>query len=318
MRHILSASQFDKEVLGEIFERADYFKQQQAELDSRRQVATIHIGQQLCTLFYEPSTRTRLSFETAAQRMGMGVVSTENAGDFSSAAKGETIEDTIRVVEGYADVVVMRHPWAGSAQQAASVAERAAVINAGDGGNEHPTQAALDTYTIKDLQGGLDGLRLAFGGDLRFGRTVRSLVNILSRVFEDNQFVFIAPEQLQISDDVIADLEKRGIDYTKTDSRDEGVAGADVVYWTRLQEERLKDPEEREIIKRAIASGAYILDSSALKFIKPSASILHPLPRVGEINEEIDHAPQARFFEQAHNGVPVRQALLDMVLNEAA
>ena len=314
MRHILSANQFDKDTLGDIFERADFFKSQ-IEEGQRRSLASRHLVRQLVTLFYEPSTRTRLSFESAGARLGMGVVSTENAAEFSSAAKGESIEDTVRVVNGYGDVIVMRHPEPNSVARAAAVSEKP-VINAGDGGNEHPTQAALDTYTINGLQGRLDELTVAFGGDLRFGRTVRSLVNILSRVFEKNRFVFIAPPPLQISPDITADLDAKGIDYLITEDRNEGVAEADVVYWTRLQQERLKDSEDVEVVRRAVASGGYILDPTSLTFMKETAIIMHPLPRVGEIDPDIDDDPRARYIEQAHNGVPVRQALLDMVLSD--
>jgi len=270
----------------------------------------------MATLFYQPSTRTRLSFESAATRMGMGMISTENARDFSSAAKGETIEDTVRVVEGYADVIVMRHPKPNSVQRAADVAETAVVINAGDGGHEHPTQAVLDTYTIRQLKDGADGLKVAFGGDLRYGRTVRSLVDILSRVYQGNSFSFIAPEPLQVTDDILDKLRQRGDDFSVTDNLEEGLAGADVVYWTRLQTENIEAEVDKLIIQKAIEGGDYILGRAAVKYMNPEAVILHPLPRVGEISTKLDDSSHLHIFDQAHNGVPVRQALLDMIIEE--
>jgi aspartate carbamoyltransferase catalytic subunit len=314
MEHVLSSAQFGKEDLGDLFERADYFKKHNAE---PRDEATRHLGRSLCTLFYQPSTRTRLSFEAAGGRLGMSIISTENAADFSSAIKGESIEDTIKIVNGYAHLIVIRHPEAGSAARAAEASE-IPVINAGDGGNEHPTQALLDTYTIREKAGRTGNLDVAIGGDLLYGRTVRSLVDIMSRVYEGNTFTFIAPDDLQISPDIEMALRGRDIPYRKTSSLEDGLDGADVVYWTRLQAENIQDVYKKQRILAAIASGDFILDKKALGYMPASAIILHPLPRVGEINPEIDGYPQAQYFKQAHNGLPVRQAVIDRLLSNHA
>lgn len=316
--HILSSRQYDENNLGDIFERAAFFKRQISP-ERRRLMAERHIGYQLVTLFYEPSTRTRLSFESAAAKLGMGIVSTENAGEFSSAVKGETIEDTAMVVSGYGDIIIMRHPEPDSVARAAAVSGKP-IINAGDGGNQHPTQAVLDAFTIFERYGRLDGLQIAFGGDLLYGRTVRSLVEILSRAYRDNSFTFIAPEELQLSDDIRQMLDERGAEYYLTTSRDEGIRNADGIYWTRLQKERLKglrNWNKRRAIDRAITNGGYILNSSSVEIMKPDASILHPLPRVNEIDRAIDKDPRALYILQAHNAVPVRVTLLDEILRDA-
>jgi aspartate carbamoyltransferase catalytic subunit len=311
--HILSASQFSQDDLSDIFERADYMQAQEASRDLRRQKVGTYAGLQLISLFYEPSTRTRLSFESAGAKLGMGIISTENAREFSSASKGETLEDTIKVISGYGDVIVMRHNEDGAAAVAATVSE-VPIINAGDGGNEHPTQAVLDTYTILKEVGRLDNLKIAFGGDLRFGRTVRSLVRIMSSVYKGNNFNFIAPPELQITDDIKKQLKESNASFMQTQDRYEGIEGADIIYWTRLQKERLTNPVDKMAVDKALMAGDYNLDKSVIPYLKLLAKVLHPLPRVGEITTDIDSLPQACYFPQAHIGVPIRQALIERVL----
>jgi aspartate carbamoyltransferase catalytic subunit len=314
MKHVLSASQFEKSEVDDLFERADYFAQEDL---SRWRTAGRYAGKQLCALFYQPSTRTRLSFESAANRFDMGRLSTENAGEFSSAAKGETLEDTIRVINGYAHMIVLRHPVEGSAAAAAEVSD-VPIINAGDGGNEHPTQALTDVYTINQQLGRTDNLDIVFGGDLRFGRTVRSAVDLLSRLAAGNTFTFIAPDELQVSPDIEEKLSQRGVKFAKTDELEDGLHGADVVYWTRLQTENLKDPLQQARIKQLIKRGKFRLNERSIRAIPASGIILHPLPRVDEITPAVDKSLRAKYFKQAHNSVPVRQAVIDKIFTDAA
>lgn len=264
----------------------------------------------LATIFYEPSTRTRLSFESAMQRLGGNIISTENAREFSSAIKGETVEDTIRIVNGYADAIVIRHYEQGSAHRAAAVSD-VPILNAGDGPGEHPTQALLDLYTIGHELGRIDNLRIALVGDLRYGRTARSLAR-LARLTEGSELVFVSPQAVPMGDDIRAELDEAGIPYRDDPDLDAVLPNVDVVYQTRVQKERFDSAEEYEA-----ARGRYVIDREAMRLLNPDAIVLHPLPRVDEIAVEVDNDPRAAYFRQAHNGVYVRMALLDYVLQDA-
>lgn len=263
-------------------------------------------GKILASLFYEPSTRTRLSFETAMQRLG-GQIVTADGFQFSSLYKGESIEDTMMVVGQYADIIVMRHPEEGSADRAASVSP-VPFINAGDGPGQHPTQALLDLFTIQKECGRTDGLHIAMVGDLKFGRTVHSLSFLLG-LYDDLRFTFVAPAQLPMPAKVTDFLRAKNIPYTETAALEDAL-GADVVYMTRVQKERFTDTAEYEKMKNA-----YVLTAKHMK--RKKIKVLHPLPRVGEIATDVDPLPNAAYFRQVRNGVPVRMALLALLLNAA-
>jgi len=263
----------------------------------------------MATLFYEPSTRTRFSFETAMHRLGGHVVTTENAAEFSSVSKGETLEDTIRILNGYADVIVMRHYEVGSAKRASRVS-RVPIINAGDGAGQHPTQALLDLYTIQKEIGEVDGLRIAMVGDLANGRTVRSLAYLLTK-FQHMKIHFVAPPLLKMKDDILAYLRKRGVEYLEESRLDKVLPEVDVVYQTRIQKERFADPAEYERLK-----DSYVLTREMVETINPRLTVMHPLPRVHEIATDVDSLPGAAYFRQMHNGVFIRMALLAAVLGK--
>ncbi len=263
-------------------------------------------GKVLAALFYEPSTRTRLSFETAMLRLGGGVLTAEGI-QFSSLYKGETIEDTMEMVGQYADIIAMRHPEQGSADKAAS-ASKVPFINAGDGPGQHPTQALLDLYTINSERGKVDGLHIAMVGDLRYGRTVHSLSYLLG-LYKDIRFTLISPKELTMPEKVTSFLDEKNIPYELHDDISAGV-DCDVLYMTRVQQERFTDKSEYERLKLK-----YILTAKHLK--GKSVTVMHPLPRVGEIATDVDTLPNAAYFRQAGNGVPVRMALLAMLLGKA-
>jgi aspartate carbamoyltransferase catalytic subunit len=296
--HVVSVRQFDRARLDALFALAREMEAVAAAGDSRRLRGKI-----LATLFFEPSTRTRLSFEAAMYRLGGEVVSVENAREASSAAKGETIEDTIRIVQGYADAIVLRHYEEGTAARAAAVA-RVPLLNAGDGAGEHPTQALLDLYTIERELGRRDGLRVVLVGDLRHGRAARSLALLLAET-RDLELVCVTPPGMELGGDVLDHLDARGVRPRQERDLAAALAGADVVYQTRVQRERFADPAAYER-----ARGVYVIDEAALRALPPHAIVLHPLPRVDEIAPEVDADPRAAYFRQAHNGVFVRMALL--------
>ncbi|HYF96575.1 MAG TPA: aspartate carbamoyltransferase [Patescibacteria group bacterium] len=303
--NVLSVDQFDAEALEKIFSLAGSIETQLKDKILTEALAKKHAAKQVCTLFYEPSTRTRLSFETAALKLGMGVVSTENAAGFSSAAKGETLEDTINVLNNYGlCAIVIRHTETGAAAKAAAVS-KIPVINAGDGVGDHPTQALLDAYTIKKHFGRLDALKVVVGGDLKHGRTVRSLCKLLA-LYPNNHVSFISLPELQMEDDIKELFKKSGTTYDEADSVDKVFEDTNVVYWTRLQKERLKNPDD-------VANGGFILTKDNISKLPKDAIILHPLPRVDEIHAEVDSDPRARYFEQAGNGLYIRMALLDQI-----
>ena len=255
----------------------------------------------VASLFFEPSTRTRLSFETAANRLGARVIGFSDSGS-TSVKKGETLKDTIIMVSGYADIIVMRHPREGAARWASEVSS-VPVINAGDGANQHPTQCLLDMYSILQTQGTLDNLNIAFVGDLKYGRTVHSLVQAMSNF--KTTFHLVSPEYLKLPSASKMHIKNNNLSYTQYTDLNDVIATADIIYMTRIQQERFSDPLDYEKVKNS-----YVLNKAMLETCKPNMKILHPLPRVNEISEDVDETPQAFYFKQAENGVYVRQALL--------
>ena len=264
-------------------------------------------GRILATVFYEPSTRTRFSFESAMLRLGGQVISAESAAKASSASKGESLEDAIRVVGGYADGIVLRHPETGAAERAAAVAE-VPIVNAGDGTGHHPTQALLDLYTIKKELGRLDRLRVGLVGDLLHGRTVRSLALLLS-IFPGNKLTLVSPASLAMADDVLSALAARGVHFAQVDRLQDVVPRLDVLYQTRIQAERFPSQAEYERHR-----GVYVVDKELMRRLPDHAILMHPLPRVGEIDMTVDADPRAAYFRQARNGLPVRMAVLDWAM----
>jgi len=261
-------------------------------------------GQIMASLFYEESTRTRFSFETAMLRLGGSVISTENARQFSSVSKGETLEDTIRIMNGYCDVIVMRHYESGAAHRAAHVS-RVPIVNAGDGTGQHPTQALLDLYTIQKELGRLDNLTIAVVGDLANGRTVRSLCYLLAK-YRAIRIHMVAPEVVAMRDDIKEYLTRHDVPYREETDLAAIAAEVDVVYQTRIQKERFGDRAE----DYDAARGVYIVDRDLLSVMRPDAIVMHPLPRVDEITTDVDVDPRAAYFRQAQNGVYIRMSLL--------
>lgn len=261
-------------------------------------------GRVMASLFFEPSTRTQLSFSAAMERLGGGVIGFSSVGG-TSIQKGESLHDTIKMAERYADIIVIRHPLEGSARFAADVAE-VPVINAGDGANQHPSQTLLDLFTIKESCSRIDGLHIGMVGDLKYGRTVHSLATALTN-FEGIKLRLISPPSLRMPPKILEEELRGRVAFEEVEALD--LADLDVVYMTRIQRERFPDVEEYEKVK-----GAYVLDLEACAQLKPEAVILHPLPRAGEIAPQVDRLPQAKYFEQAANGVPVRMALLALML----
>lgn len=261
-------------------------------------------GQVVASLFFEPSTRTRLSFETAINRLGARVITMANAAS-SSVSKGETLADTIRTIDGYVDVIVMRHPIKGSAKIAADNAEHP-FINAGDGAGQHPTQALLDIYTILKEKGALGGLTVTFVGDLKNGRTVHSLGYFMA--LYGNKMIFVSPKSLRMPEEITADLKNRGAEIEVTDDLKKALSVSDIVYVTRIQKERFENLAEYEKVK-----GSYIISRALINQAKKGITILHPLPRVDEISTDVDDYEGAAYFRQAHNGLYIRMALLALV-----
>ena len=258
-------------------------------------------GKITASLFFEPSTRTRLSFESAVHRLGGRIITVANASS-TSMKKGETLDDTIRVMDKYADIFVMRHPKEGSAAEAIQLTEKP-FLNGGDGANQHPTQALLDMYTIQDEMKKIDGLTIAFVGDLKFGRTVHSLLYLLAQY--DVKVLFISPEQLKIPNHYLDMLKRDKVEYLEDSELNKHMPDIDVLYMTRIQQERFENLEEYYFLK-----GSYILTSDVIRLGKPTMRVLHPLPRVDEITFEVDQMGQAAYFRQSENGVYMRMALL--------
>lgn len=262
-------------------------------------------GKILGNLFFEPSTRTRLSFESAAMRLGMNVLDVSQI-SATSIAKGETLADTIRMVDTYCDTIVLRHPNEGAARLAANVSE-SPVINAGDGAGSHPTQTLLDLFTMRRSKGSIDGLNVVLVGDLKYGRTVHSLSDALTMF--GAKLTFVAPESLQMPEDIVDHLKSKGCTPQKTDKLEEVISDADVLYVTRIQRERFPDPSEYKKV-----AGTYRIDNNMLREAKNDLIVMHPLPRIDEIASEVDNTQHAKYFEQAFNGIPVRMALLCSIL----
>ena len=291
---------FSVEELNQLFDLANDIE------NNRDKYAHICDGKKLATLFYEPSTRTRLSFESAMLNLGGNVLGFSEASS-SSASKGESVSDTIRVISCYADICAMRHPKEGAAYVAASKAS-IPVINAGDGGHQHPTQTLTDLLTIRSLKGRLNNFTIGLCGDLKFGRTVHSLINALVR-YDNIRFVFISPEELKVPDYITDMLKEKNIDYTEVIRLEDVIGELDLLYMTRVQRERFFNEEDYVRLK-----DFYILTKEKLEMAKSDMLILHPLPRVNEISVEVDDDPRAVYFKQAQYGVYVRMALIITLL----
>ncbi|XP_077238907.1 PYRIMIDINE B [Tasmannia lanceolata] len=301
---VIEAQQFDRDTLNAIFEVASEME----KIEKNSPGSKILRGYLMATLFYEPSTRTRLSFESAMKRLGGEVLTTENAREFSSAAKGETLEDSIRTIEGYSDIIVMRHFESGAAKRAAHTAG-IPVINAGDGPGQHPTQGLLDVYTIGREIGKLDGIKVALVGDLANGRTVRSLAYLLSK-YQDVKIYFVAPDVVKMKDDIKDYLTSKGVEWEESTDLMAVASKCDVVYQTRIQRERFG--EQIDLYEKA--RGKYIVDRNVLGVLQKHAVIMHPLPRLDEITVDVDGDPRAAYFRQAKNGLYIRMALLKLLL----
>lgn len=290
---------------------ADYTKEEYLEIlrvaaeFEKNPVQNILEGRVVATLFFEPSTRTRLSFESAVNRLGGRVIGFTDSSS-SSVSKGETLKDTILTVSNYADLIVMRHPLEGSARYASEVAT-VPVINAGDGANQHPTQCLLDLFSIQKTQGTLDNLKISMVGDLKYGRTVHSLIMAMS--YFNPTFNFIAPDELKMPEEYKLFLDKKGIEYHEYTELAENIKDSDIIYMTRVQRERFADPLEYEKVKNV-----YILKNKMLEGTKDNVKILHPLPRVNEISTDVDSNSKAYYFPQAMNGVYTRQAIMAKIL----
>ncbi len=299
---VLSVSQYEPAMLREVFEVA----QRMRSIVKERGGADILRGRVLAALFYEPSTRTSASFIAAMQRLGGSVIPITQGVQFSSVSKGESLPDTIRTLEQYADVIVLRHPEVGSAREAAAAAS-VPVINAGDGSGEHPTQALLDLFTIHDELGRLDGLHVAMVGDLRFGRTVHSLTRLLAQF--DVKLTFVSPEILRLPLDLMNEARDAGLAVRETYNVADVIGDVDVLYVTRVQKERFTDLAQYEELK-----SFYVITPELMKEARDEMIVMHPLPRVGEISPDVDSDPRAAYFRQVQNGMFVRMALLASVL----
>ncbi|MBR6541483.1 MAG: aspartate carbamoyltransferase [Bacteroidales bacterium] len=296
-KSLISIHDFTKEEILHILDVAQEFEQNKCQNFLSDKV--------IATLFFEPSTRTRLSFETAANRLGARVIGFSDAGN-TSVSKGETLKDTIKMVSNYVDLIIMRHPLDGSARYASEVAS-VPVINAGDGANQHPSQTLLDLYTIRQTQGKLTDININMVGDLKYGRTVHSLLQAMSHF--SPKFTFTAPDELKMPDEYKDFLDRKGIPYKEETAMEGNINDCDILYMTRVQQERFTDPMEYEKVKNT-----YSLTASMLKDAKPNMKILHPLPRVTEISQDVDDTPFAYFFKQAENGVYIRMAIIAYLL----
>lgn len=297
-KSLVSINDYSKEDYLKIIERASEFE--------KNPVQNILDGKVIATLFFEPSTRTRLSFESAVNKLGGRIIGFTDAAS-SSVKKGETLKDTIKTVANYSDLIVMRHPVEGSARYASEVSD-VPVVNAGDGANQHPTQTLLDLYSIFKTQGTLENLNIFLVGDLKYGRTVHSLLMAMSHF--NPTFNFISPEFLKMPKEYKLFLDSKGIKYYEHEDFTEYIKEADIIYMTRVQKERFSDPIEYEKVK-----DVYILRNSMLEDSKENLKVLHPLPRVNEINDDVDNNPKAYYFEQARNGVYTRQAIISTILD---
>lgn len=303
LRHVVESQQFGPETLEVVFKEAARMEQVKPGSPESKMLE----GFLCATLFYEPSTRTRLSFEAAMARLGGTVLSTESAGEYSSAAKGETLEDTVRTIENYADCIVLRHFESGSAKRAAAAAS-IPILNAGDGPGQHPSQALLDVYSIRKEIGRLENFKIGMVGDLLNGRTVRSLAYLLS-MYKGVEVVFVAPPVVAMKDDIKDFLTSKAVKWSEVADLAEVAADVDVLYMTRIQKERFTSMEEY-----AKARGKYIIDERIMSAMRKDAVVLHPLPRVDEISATVDSDPRSAYFRQAGNGLYIRMALLKLCL----
>ena len=300
LRNLISIHDLDREQIDEILDVA-------AKMESVSVKRSKDLESKImAVLFFEASTRTRLSFESAMLRLGGSILGFADAGTSSAGGKGETLADTIRTVERYADIIVMRHPLDGSARVAAEFSS-IPVINAGSGSEEHPTQALLDLYSIKKLKGKIDGLTISLCGDLKYGRTVHSLGMGLSHY--DVKIKLAAPQRLRMKPAIVDEMKKAGVEVTQVDDVKEAIQDVDVVYMTRIQKERFHDIREYDKVK-----GRFRIGSEEAELLRDDAIVLHPLPRVDELSSNIDHLPQAKYFDQVYNGVILRMAVLKMIL----
>lgn len=300
INHIIESQQFDIKLINSIFTSAD-------KLEKKPDLSLK--GKVMASVFYEPSTRTRFSFESAMLHLGGNVITTENAKEFSSAVKGETLEDSTRVISNYADVIVMRHYEQGASMRAAAVST-IPIVNAGDGAGQHPTQALLDLYTIKRELGKIEGVTVAFVGDLKNGRTIRSLSYLLGK-YKNTKIYFVSPRALAVGDDIKEYLTKHKTSYEELEDLDVVLPKVDVLYQTRIQKERFKTEKEYKKYK-----GCYKIDLTTVGKMKAKAIIMHPLPRVDELASEVDSSPKAAYFKQVKYGLLVRMALLKYVLGK--
>lgn len=300
MNHIIESQQFDLKFINKIFSIAD-------KLSKKNE--TPLKGKIMASLFYEPSTRTRFSFESAMLRLGGNVITTDNAREFSSVAKGETLEDSVRVICNYCDVIVLRHYEQGASKRA-SLASCVPVINAGDGPGQHPTQALLDLYTIKKEAGKIDAITIALVGDLKHGRTIRSLAYLLGK-YKNVTIYFVSPKQLQVDSDIREYLDRHNTRHHEIENLEEVISTIDVLYQTRIQKERFKTDKEYKKFK-----GCYQINNELVSKMKKKAIIMHPLPRIDEILPEVDSSPKAVYFKQAQYGLLIRMALLKYLLSK--
>lgn len=301
--HIIEAQQFSPDFLYDLFQKADTL---------REKIERSLKGKILATIFYEPSTRTRLSFESAMLRLGGEIISTENAREFSSVVKGESIEDSIRVLSYYCDCIVIRHYEEGAAARAALVS-KVPIINAGDGKGQHPTQALLDVYTIYREFGRLNNLKITMVGDLANGRTVRSLCYLLGK-FDNNKIIFVSPENLKMREDIKEYLHRKGINFKEENNLNNIISDMDVIYMTRIQKERISIEDYDK------AKGKFVINQDNFYLIKESSRVMHPLPHVEEIDLSLEienKDPRIAYFRQVENGLYIRMALLDLILNKS-
>jgi aspartate carbamoyltransferase catalytic subunit len=303
MNHILHTKQFIKDDVEKILNNVPHMKELCDNLKTGARIERPLEGKIIACVFFEPSTRTRLSFETASLRLGAKVITAENAKDNSSAQKGETLEDTARTLSCYADAIVTRHYQMGAADEMAR-ASTVPIVNAGDGANQHPSQGLLDLYTIKNEHGRLENLKIAFVGDVLNSRTLRSLVPLLM-LYSGNKFYFISPKELKLNDEYRKFLQDNNVDFVELDELNGTLPEVDVLYMTRVQKERFANVADYEKVK-----DSFILTPEHVAKLKGDAIIMHPLPRINEINPEIDNDSRAAYFRQAQNGLYVRMALL--------
>jgi len=312
LRHVLSAAQFTEPTIAKLFAYADAIKTNVEHERRHHRIGNSLTGHILYRLFYRESTRTYESFGFAATHLGMSVLGTQSV-EFSSVAKGETLEDTISTINCYLpSVIVLRSANLGDADRAAAISS-VPIINAGDGSGEHPTQALLDLYTIRAELRRMDNLHIVMGGDLWNGRTVRSLTQ-LAAIYPNNRFTFVSPDTFQMQPDITDILDHAGIKYEQTSDLFPALEQADVVYWTRIQKERLTDEQKRFLAKHPHIHQKYTITPREVARMQPHARLMHPLPRVGEISTEVDADPKAAYIRQMYYGMIVRMALIEWVL----